>query len=91
VDRRRHPRCRGLVLQLDDLDAALLELGSQGGKFLLLDLVGRGESLQRRLIDDAELLRLYDERARIKFSKIGQGVSLLSFAGRSQRSHPDQA
>jgi hypothetical protein len=74
---RVNARCRRLVLDLygDDLDAVLLELGPQGRKLFLLDLVRERKSLERRLVDGAQFLDFVYERARVKFSKIDQCYS----------------
>jgi hypothetical protein len=59
-------------LDRDDLDSVLLELGPEGGKLLVLELVGNGERLERGLVQGAQFLRLLDERAGVKFSKCAQ-------------------
>jgi hypothetical protein len=71
-------RRSGVVLDGHDLDALGIKLCPELGQILGLELVRDGECLQGRLVDEAELLGFVDKRLEIKFSKVGQGVSLLS-------------
>jgi len=61
----------------DQLDAALLELGPEGGQFLVLELMLVRIRLEDLLLELSELLRLFDEGAGFQFSKLGQFNSLL--------------
>jgi hypothetical protein len=61
----------------DQLDAALLELGTEGGKLLVLQLVLVRVRLESLLLELSELLRLLEEGAGFQFSKLGQFRSLL--------------
>ncbi len=61
----------------DQLDAALLELGPEGGQFLVLELMLVRIRLEDLLLELSELLRLVDEGAGFQFSKLGQFNSLL--------------
>jgi hypothetical protein len=61
----------------DQLDAALLELGSEGGQLLLLELMLVRIRLEDLLLELSELLRLVNEGAGFQFSKLGQFNSLL--------------
>jgi hypothetical protein len=63
-----------------DLDAALLELGAEPGKLLVLELVLVRVRLENLLTEGTQLLRLVDEGTEIEFSKLGQFSSLLYFA-----------
>jgi hypothetical protein len=60
-----------------DLDAALLELGAETQKLLVLELVLMRVRLENLLVEGTELLRLVDEGTGIEFSKLGQFSSLL--------------
>jgi len=61
----------------DQLDAALLELGPEVRKLLLVQLVLVRVRLEGLLLELSELLRLIDEGAWFQFSKLGQFRSLL--------------
>jgi len=61
----------------DQVDAALLELGPEGGQLLLVQLVLVRVRLEDLLLELSELLRLVDEGAGFQFSKLGQFRSLL--------------
>jgi hypothetical protein len=61
----------------DQLDAALLELGPEVRKLLLVQLVLVRVCLEGLLLELSELLRLVDEGAWFQFSKLGQFNSLL--------------
>jgi hypothetical protein len=61
----------------DHLDAALLELGPEGGQLLLLELMLMRVRLEDLLFELSELLRFIDEGAGFQFSKLGQFNSLL--------------
>jgi hypothetical protein len=61
----------------DQFDAALLKLGAEGGNLFLLQLVLVRVRLEDLLLELSELLRLLDEGAGFKFSKLGQFSSLL--------------
>jgi hypothetical protein len=61
----------------DELDAALLELGPEVRKLLLVQLVLVRVRLEGLLLELSELLRLVDEGAGFQFSKLGQFYSLL--------------
>jgi hypothetical protein len=61
----------------DELDAALLELGPEVRKLLLVQLVLVRVGLEDLLLELSELLRLLDEGAWFQFSKLGQFKSLL--------------
>ena len=61
----------------DQLDAALLELGPEVRKLLLVKLVLVPVRLEGLLLELSELLRLVDEGAGFQFSKLGQFNSLL--------------
>jgi hypothetical protein len=61
----------------DQLDAALLELGSEVRKLLLVQLVLVRVRLEGLLLELSELRRLVDESAGFQFSKLGQFSSLL--------------
>jgi hypothetical protein len=61
----------------DHLDAALLELGPEGGQLLLLELMLMRVRLEDLLLELSELLRFIDEGAGFQFSKLGQFNSLL--------------
>src|SRR5438552_3479064 len=56
----------------DELDAALLELGPERRKLLLVELVLVGVRPEDLLLELSELLRLDDEGAWFDFSKLGQ-------------------
>jgi hypothetical protein len=61
----------------DQLDATLLELGAEGGKLLVLELVLVRVGLEDLLLQLSELLRLVEKGAGFQFSKLGQFRSLL--------------
>jgi hypothetical protein len=61
----------------NELDAALLELGSEVGNLLLVQLVLVRVGLEGLLLELSELLGLVDEGAGFQFSKLGQFRSLL--------------
>jgi hypothetical protein len=61
----------------DQLDAALLELGPEVRKLLLVQLVLVRVGVEGLLLELSELLRLLDEGAGFQFSKLGQFRSLL--------------
>jgi hypothetical protein len=67
------------VRRRDQLDAALLELGPEGGQLLLVQLVLVRVRLEDFLLELSELLRFVDEGAGFQFSKLGQFRSLLYF------------
>src|SRR6185312_13595014 len=64
----------------DHVDATLLELGPEGGKLLLVELVLVRICLEDLLLELSELLRLVDESPGCQFSKLGQFRSLLYFS-----------
>jgi hypothetical protein len=76
--RRRDDRLDGdgalrlVVRGADHVDAARLQLGAQGGQLVVVELVLERVRLQRRLLDDAGLLRLLEEGGQGNFSKIRQ-------------------
>jgi hypothetical protein len=61
----------------DQLDAALLELGPEVRKLLLVQLVLVRIRLEDLLLELSELLGLVDEGTGFQFSKLGQFSSLL--------------
>jgi hypothetical protein len=69
----------------DHLDAALLELGPEGGKLLLVQLVLVRVRLEDLLLELSELLRLVDEGAGFQFSKLGQFSSSPSSSAKNGR------
>jgi hypothetical protein len=68
-----------------DLDTALLELGAEPQKLLVLELVLMRVRLENLLVEGAELLRLVDEGTGIEFSKLGQFSSLLLTSAKNGR------
>ena len=73
----RRAICRGTGHRLrmrgsDQLDAALLELGPEVRKLLLVQLVLVRVGVEGLLLELSELLRLLDEGAGFQFSKLGQ-------------------
>jgi hypothetical protein len=61
----------------DQLDAALLELGPEVRKLLLVQLVLVRIRLEDLLLELSELIGLVDEGTGFQFSKLGQFSSLL--------------
>jgi hypothetical protein len=66
-----------VVLGLHDLDTTRLELRAQGADLVLIEVVLGRESLERELVEKADLLGVVQEGPGIDFQQIAQFSSLL--------------